>query len=100
MSDQCRNCTLRGDYETCINTECFHHENWINVVRINKIKALERQLEEALEYLHHPSLGDYLREVIKLNFEDVKRTDCCTKTAEWILEKIEQWDKGDEETPT
>ena len=56
--------------------------------------------EKGDESLHRPSLGEYLSEVIKLNFEDVKRTDCCTKTAEWILEKIEQWEKGDEETPT
>jgi hypothetical protein len=44
------------------------------------------------EFLRRPSLGEYLREAIKLNFEDVKRTDCCTETAEWILEKIEQWE--------
>lgn len=44
------------------------------------------------EFLHRPPLGEYLREAIKLNFEDVKRTDCCTETTEWIIEKIEQWE--------
>ena len=71
MSDQCQNCTLRGDYETCIKTECFHHENWINKVRINKIKSLERQLEE-MESLVKETRGymteasyEYIRERIK-----------------------------------
>lgn len=51
------------------------------------------QMRNKEEILRRPSLGDYLREVIKLNFEDVKRTDCCTETTEWLLEKIEQWEK-------
>ena len=29
MSDQCRNCSVRGDFNECMKTECFHHENWI-----------------------------------------------------------------------
>ncbi len=28
MTDQCINCTLKGNWEGCKATECFHHENW------------------------------------------------------------------------
>ncbi len=45
MSDQCQYCTLRGNYERCINTSCSHHESWIDKVRIDKIKNLEKKLE-------------------------------------------------------
>ena len=44
------------------------------------------------EFLHRPPLGEYLREVIKLNYVDVERKGCCTETVEWIIEKIEQWE--------
>ena len=44
MSDQCVSCLLQGDYYACIQTECFHHENWINKIRIARIKKLEEAL--------------------------------------------------------
>ena len=47
MSDQCKHCQIRGDYAKCIKTECFHHENWINIQRINKIAELEKLLDLA-----------------------------------------------------
>lgn len=44
MSDQCQHCEIRGDYEKCIETPCFHHENWINLQRIEKIETLKAEL--------------------------------------------------------
>ena len=43
MTDQCKHCELRGNYNECIKTECFHHENWINKQRIHRIRELENQ---------------------------------------------------------
>jgi hypothetical protein len=51
MSDQCKFCDIRGNYEKCIKTECFHHENWINKIRIKKIKELEKKYQELAQ--HH-----------------------------------------------
>lgn len=28
MSDQCKSCTIRGDFKKCLSEPCFHHENW------------------------------------------------------------------------
>ncbi len=48
MSDQCKNCEVRGDYEKCNATECFHHENWINKQRIKRIEELEQLIRAAI----------------------------------------------------
>jgi len=42
MSDQCKNCIVRGDYEKCIATECFKHESWIDMERIAMIENLQK----------------------------------------------------------
>jgi len=42
---------MRGDYERCIKTECYHHENWINKQRIDKIQSLEVKYDEAFQLL-------------------------------------------------
>jgi len=52
MSDQCKHCECRGDYERCNNTPCFHHENWINLRRIREIKFLRRRINGAMRLLH------------------------------------------------
>jgi len=38
MSDQCKNCTLRGDIKACQAVECSHHESWY-------VSAVKEQLE-------------------------------------------------------
>lgn len=43
MSDQCENCTLRGNYEACIKTPCCRHDSWIDLERIEKIEKLESE---------------------------------------------------------
>ena len=45
MSDQCAPCDLRNNYRRCVETECFHHDNWISKTRIARIKALEETLQ-------------------------------------------------------
>ena len=78
-----------------IQCELQHHGSFEDKFEIfmEHKKIAEQLKEKGQESLHRPSLGEYLSDVIRLNFEDVKRTDCCTKTADWILEKIEQWEK-------
>jgi hypothetical protein len=45
MSDQCKHCIVRGDYDECLKTPCCRHESWIDTVRIERIKNLEAWLE-------------------------------------------------------
>jgi hypothetical protein len=40
MSDQCKNCIVRGDYQKCLKTPCFRHESWIDKKRIEIISDL------------------------------------------------------------
>ena len=42
MTDQCKNCELRGDIKKCLAADCFHHENWyarVQQERIDKLKS-------------------------------------------------------------
>ena len=41
MTDQCKNCSAKGNLEKCKSTECFHHENWYAVEQQKKIDALQ-----------------------------------------------------------
>jgi hypothetical protein len=41
MSDQCRHCKCYQNYDECVSTPYFHHEDWIDVERIKHIKELE-----------------------------------------------------------
>lgn len=46
MTDQCINCTLRGDLDNCLKSECFQHENWMVIA----LKERHQQLiAEAVE---------------------------------------------------
>ena len=57
MSDQCKNCTLRGDLKLCQITECTQHESWM-VVELNKqlkaskaeLGSLKKALGESINY--------------------------------------------------
>ena len=49
MSDQCKMCVLRGNWEKCHDTECHRHENWIDIEREKRISQLEKQRDEALK---------------------------------------------------
>ena len=51
---------------------------------LSYITDLERQLEEAKGVIAS------VEKAIKLNFHDVERLECCTETANWVLEKIDQ----------
>ena len=51
---------------------------------VDYAKDLERQLEETKGVIAS------VEKAIKLNFHDVERLECCTETANWVLEKIEQ----------
>ena len=49
MSDQCKHCVVRGDYNSCIKQDCWHHKGWINKTRIGRIKELEVALQEIID---------------------------------------------------
>ena len=64
MSDQCKHCGYRGNYELCNKTPCFHHENWIDKVRIGKIKNLEKIIENLNNKLCNKCLGSAGADII------------------------------------
>ena len=74
MSDQCKNCQVRGDYEKCIETPCFRHESWIDLQRIEKTKELEKEVKRL-----KVTMLIYAREEIDVNFysddEDINSDD-------------------------
>ncbi len=51
MSDQCKHCTHRGNYEACMAETCFRHESWIDLERIQRIQALEKDALEMAKVL-------------------------------------------------
>ena len=74
-------------------TDAFLQENYDNDMYFGEestqdmaefARGLERQLAEARKVILS------VEKAIKLNFHEVKRSECCTETANWVLEKIEQ----------
>jgi hypothetical protein len=53
MSDQCRHCVYYQNYDGCIKADCFHHENWIAIERIKRIKELEDRLKQIGDIAPH-----------------------------------------------
>ena len=41
MTDQCNNCSLKGDIKKCLAADCFHHENWHAKEQQKRIEELE-----------------------------------------------------------
>ena len=63
MSDQCKHCTVRGDWDKCQSTECFHHENWAWLQlkdQRDKLQARVEELEKVLvrAYVRHDMGGE------------------------------------------
>jgi len=50
MSDQCGNCTLKGDLVKCKETPCSHHENWYAIEQQKIIDDLRDGLMQALDW--------------------------------------------------
>ena len=51
MSDQCKHCECRGDYERCNSTPCSHHENWINKQRIAILKKFRIEVDALRSFI-------------------------------------------------
>lgn len=51
MTDQCKNCTVRGDIKTCLQTSCFHHENWIAEQHRERMITVRDALQLVVGYL-------------------------------------------------
>ena len=41
MTDQCKNCSLKGDIKKCLASDCFQHENWYAKEQQKRIEELE-----------------------------------------------------------
>ena len=65
MSDQCKNCTLRGDIKACQAVECSHHESWY-------VSAVKEQLEADKAQLQREN-AELKRDVLDL------MSDSCQK---------------------
>lgn len=42
MTDQCKNCELKGDIKKCLDADCFQHENWYAKEQTKRIEKLEK----------------------------------------------------------
>ena len=74
-------------YQEFICTKCDATIDQYEV--IEKLTDLERKLAEAKGVIASAE------KAIKLNFHDVERLECCTETANWVFEKIEQLKEQD-----
>lgn len=66
MTDYCSKCYCKGNYKRCSETPCFHHEGWVDLVRIARIKNLEQFIRNGVKYgyIAVPDEGDPAREMI------------------------------------
>ena len=44
MSDQCMNCTVRGDLKVCLSTDCSQHESWMTQEVMKQLKASQDEV--------------------------------------------------------
>jgi hypothetical protein len=52
MADQCKNCVVRGNIDSCLKTDCGHHENWIaeqNNKRYSELKEVALAMIEWID---------------------------------------------------
>jgi hypothetical protein len=81
MTDQCKNCDLIGNFNGCVNAECFLHENWYSiqlqqqknrmVLTLKELQQFNRLRNDIDAYLYelvewglgnkdkHPDINDY-----------------------------------------
>lgn len=52
MSDQCRHCTLKGDWKSCKSEDCGHHDNWGWKQLEKENQTLRAQVDD-LQYANH-----------------------------------------------
>lgn len=60
MTDQCINCTIRGNLKQCLATDCFQHENWMAI----ELRAENERLRSALQRISLSTYGDLSAQVI------------------------------------
>ena len=59
MSDQCKNCTGRGDIHKCRKIkDCSIKESWFAIEAIEVIQELAKQLKEAQADAQYSGMGD------------------------------------------
>lgn len=72
MTDYCSKCYCKGNYKRCSETPCHHHESWVGMVRVGRIKNLEKKLEsitclcaEGVEFMTRTELASAVLKVCK-----------------------------------
>lgn len=65
MTDQCKRCELRGNIKDCLESECYHHENWYAIEQQKEIDRLRNALSDEVLLLKN-KLSD-CNEILRLN---------------------------------
>ena len=69
MSDQCKHCTVRGNYEKCLATICNGHESWIDIERIRRIAEMQGFIQDIADG------GGFIGAAAKEFIKDMKPLD-------------------------
>jgi len=75
MTDQCKNCELRGNIKGCLETECSNHENWYAIeqqILIDNLRDKLRCLKPFVEFSKEQlDLPDGYSELVDKKFWDL-----------------------------
>jgi len=71
MSDQCMNCTVRGDLKECLSTDCSQHESWMTQEVMKQLKASQDECEELKKMQDHLKWKDETRKQLKVSREEI-----------------------------
>ena len=52
MSDQCMNCTVRGDLKECLSTDCSQHESWMTQEVMKQLQASQDEVSRLKSYVY------------------------------------------------
>ena len=63
MTDECKNCTVRGDYDECLKTKCNLHDSWFAKECLKQSRELETGLQFYIRAL------DTICSALKINKE-------------------------------
>lgn len=66
MRDSCKHCELRGNYNKCINTECYLHESWHaheTQIQMDKLISTLKEMQEFNNLKN--DLDSYLYELVE-----------------------------------
>ena len=50
ISDECRNCSVRGDLDKCRLTPCVYHNTWIVKELESRLSAMQEVVDKAVKF--------------------------------------------------